>query len=133
MRRTAAAAGIGIVLLTSACGGSDDTAGDGPSAPAKPGATVTVPLLSFTPGDVTIKVGQTVTWVNGNDIGHVIEEGTYEVDKTSGLRTSEKSDGAFSLKIAKKGDTVSYTYPKAGTFSYFCTIHKGMNATVTVS
>jgi plastocyanin len=132
MRRLTALAGIGVVLLASGCGGSSSTKGDSPSAAAKPGATVTIPLLTFTPGYVTIKTGQTVTWVNKNDITHEIVEGSYELDKSSGLRTSEKSDGAFSLKVAKKGDTVYYTYPKAGTFTYFCTIHKGMNATVTV-
>jgi plastocyanin len=136
MARTAsaslAAAALGTLLLASACGGSSDSdakpAADGA---AKPGASVGIPLLSFDPATVTIKAGQTVTWTNGNNISHVLEEGSYAVDK-DGLRTSEKSDGAFSLKVAKKGDVVSHTYDKAGTFTYFCTIHKGMNATVVV-
>jgi plastocyanin len=37
------------------------------------------------------------------------------------------------LKLSKKGQQVSHTYDKAGTFTYFCTIHKGMNGSVTVS
>ena len=132
MRRTAALT-LGLLVLTSACSGSSSSSSDSPAATAKPGAAVAIPLLSFTPDSVQVKVGQTVTWTNGNDIKHVLVEGTYQVDKSTGLRTSEKDDGVFSLTVAKKGDVVSHTYDKAGTFSYFCTIHKGMNATVTVS
>lgn len=132
MRRTAAALALGTLLLSAACGGSDEPSGTTGGTATKPGATVKMPLLSFDPVDVTVKVGESVTWVNENGIAHTLEQGTYEVDKGTGLRTSEKSDGAFTLDVAKKGDTVSFTYPKAGTFTYFCTIHKGMNGSVTV-
>ena len=132
MRRTAAAAALGTLLLASACGGSSDGKKDSAAAgPTKPGASVAIPLLSFDPAKVTVKAGQTVTWTNKNDISHVLQEGTYTLDG-NGLRSSEKSDGAFSLKVDKKGDVVSHTYDKPGTFTYFCTIHKGMNATVVV-
>ena len=125
MRRAAALAAL---LLATACSSSSSP----PSAQvSRPGATVQIPLLSFRPDPVTIRAGQTVTWVNGNDIRHVLVEGTYQVG-SDGLRTRESSDGAFSLKVAKAGDTVSHTYPKAGTFTYYCSIHKGMNGTVTV-
>ena len=131
MRRAAAAA-LGALLLTSACGGSSGSSKAAQSSPAKPGAAVGIPLLSFTPDTVTIQAGQTVTWTNGNDISHVLVEGSYAVDKHTGLRTSESDDGAFSLKVDKKNDVVSHTYPRAGTFTYYCSIHKGMNATVVV-
>ena len=130
MRRSTALA-LGILLATTACSGS--SSGSKPAAPHKPGASVAIPLLSLTPDTVRVKVGQTVTWTNGNDISHVLVEGTYQVDKSTGLRTSEHDDGTFSLKVSKKGDVVSHTYDKAGTFTYFCTIHKGMNGTVIVS
>jgi plastocyanin len=129
MRRaiTLAAAGAAL-LVTSACSGSSDPE---PATASLPGATVTIPLLAFDPATVTIAPGQTVTWKNGNDISHVLVERTYTVG-ADGLRTSETPDGAFSLKVDNTGDTVSHTYPKAGTFTYYCSIHKGMNATVTV-
>lgn len=129
MRRTAALA-LGLLVATTACSGSS---GAKPAGAAKPGAAVAIPLLSFTPDTVQVKVGQTVTWTNGNDIKHVLVQGTYQVDKSTGLRTSEKGDGTFSLTVDQKGDVVSHTYDKAGTFTYFCTIHKGMNGTVVVS
>lgn len=131
MRRAALASGLLLITTVTACSGSSSS-GAKPTTPTKPGASVAIPLLSFTPATVTVKTGQTVTWTNGNNIKHVVVEGTYQLDKSSGLRTSEKDDGAFSLTVEKKGDVVSHTYDKAGTFPYFCTIHKGMNGTVVV-
>ena len=135
MRRTTLVLALAPLLALAACGGgSGSTAATKAAAPAasKPGATVNIPLLSFDPVTTTIKTGQTVTWVNGNDINHVLVEGTYKVD-SSMLRTDETDDKAFNLVVAKKGDTVEHTYAKAGTFTYYCTIHKGMNATVVVT
>lgn len=132
MRRAPAVAITGLVLLTAACSSSSSKGDSAASAaPAKPGAAVAIPLLMFSPDKVTVKTGQTVTWTNGNDINHVLVEGTYKVDG-NGLRTSETDDKAFNLKVAKKGDVVSHTYEKAGTYTYYCTIHKGMNGTVVV-
>lgn len=119
---------LAALALTGACSSSSSPK---TVAATKPGATVTIPLLGFDPATVTIKPGQTVTWKNGNDISHVLVEGSYALDG-NGLRSSEHPDGAFSLKVDKTGDTVSHTYPKAGTFTYYCSIHKGMNATVIV-
>jgi plastocyanin len=120
-----------LVGLSAACGGS--SAGSPPAAvPAKDGVVVNTGLLSFDPQSVTVKPGQAVTWLGGDNITHVLVEGTYTVGG-DGLRTEQTEDNAFSLELTKKGQHVSHTYDKAGTFTYFCTIHKGMNGTVTVS
>ena len=136
MRRTTLVLALTPLLALAACGGggSSTTASSQPPAAAatKPGATVKIPLLAFDPVTTTVKAGQTVTWVNGNNINHELVEGTYKVDSTM-LRTSETDDKAFKLEVAKTGDTVEHTYAKAGTFTYYCTIHKGMNATVIVT
>jgi plastocyanin len=127
----AAAAVLSVLLTTAACGGSS-APGSTAASTTKADASVSTALLAFDPKDVRIKAGQTVTWVGGDNITHVLVEGTYEVG-ADGLRTKDSDDKAFSLKLTKKGQQVSHTYDKAGTFSYFCTIHKGMNGTVTVS
>lgn len=132
MRRTAlAAAGLGLIALT-ACGGGE-TMGEAPDEPSTAsGPVVKMPLTQFDPAMISIKVGETLTWENSNDIGHTLVQGTYEVD-SAGQRTSEKDDGTFTLDVKKKGDTVTHTYATAGTFTYYCTIHKAMNGTVTVA
>jgi plastocyanin len=116
------------LLLSAACGSS--------SAPAAAGTTgdmtVSTALLAFDPSAVRIKKTQTVTWVGGDNITHVLVEGTYKVGADK-LRTEQTDDKAFNLTLTKTGQKVSHTYDKAGTFTYYCTIHKGMNGTVVVS
>ena len=129
-RTLTTAAVLALLLTTAACGGSSNGSSSEPTAKAD--ASVNTALLAFDPKDVRIKSGQTVSWVAGDNITHVLVEGTYEVG-ADGLRTKENDDKAFSLKLTKKGQQVTHTYDKAGTFTYFCTIHKGMNGTVTVS
>lgn len=94
---------------------------------------VTLVSLNFMPETLTVSVGDTVIWVNGEPITHTITSGTFSgVDETTGLRASEAADGMFDEKLSEKGGTFSYTFETAGTFQYFCDIHDGMNATVVV-
>lgn len=93
---------------------------------------VSTALLAFDPKVARIKTGQTVTWVGGDGITHVLVEGTYQVGG-DGLRTSQTDDKAFNLTLTKKGQEVSHTYDKPGTFTYYCTIHHGMNGSVVVT
>lgn len=133
MRRTALALAMGSLLVASACGSSGSKPSAGAAPAAKAGATVNMTFTVFDKKSYDIKAGQALTFVNANPIEHVIVEGTYKVD-ADGLRTTETDDKAFNLAIpAKKGYSVSQTFAKAGTFTFYCTIHKGMNATVTVS
>jgi len=127
----ATAAVLSVLLTTAACGGSSSS-GARSTSKAKADASVNTALRAFDPKEVRIKAGQTVSWVGGDNITHVLVEGTYDVG-ADGLRTKETDDKAFSLRLTKKGQQVSHTYDKAGTFTYFCSIHKGMNGTVVVS
>ena len=103
------------------------------SAPAAPAASVVhLKLLSFEPAEVRIEPGTTVQWQNDNPIGHTVTSGEYEVGP-DGLRTAETPDGTFDGKLATTGDAFSHTFPEAGTYSYYCSIHKGMNATLDVA
>jgi plastocyanin len=126
-----AASLLSALLTTAACGGSSTPDTEAAST-TKAAASVDTALLAFDPKEVRISAGQTVSWIGGDNITHVLVEGTYEVG-ADGLRTKQTDDEAFSLKLTKKGQQVSHTYDKAGTFTYFCTIPKGMNGTVTVS
>ena len=136
MRRLATTVALTSLLLASACGGSDDKAdtpsGGGSTGASKAGATVPMVLTEFKPTDFTIKAGETLTFENENNITHVIVGGSWKAD-ANGLRTEEKDDKSYDLKVSKKGDKVEHTFDKPGTYQFFCTIHKGMNGTVTVS
>ena len=71
----------------------------------------------FTPAPVTISVGDTIRWTNGGDDRH----------------TTTSYDGLWDSLDLKTGASYSQTFPVAGTFQYFCTIHGGkMQATVIV-
>lgn len=78
---------------------------------------VTIQNMAFTPQNLRVKVGQTVTWTNQDQILHTVTSDT----------------GAFESGNMNPGGTFSFTFTKAGTFSYHCAIHSGMKAQVTVT
>lgn len=98
--------------------------------------TVVTMSLKFMPTDITIKVGDTVTWKNGEEITHTITSGTWgEVNQATGLRGTQTPDGMFDHSLSPKGkpgDTFSFTFTTAGTYMYYCQPHLTMNAMVIV-
>jgi plastocyanin len=114
-----------FALAAAGCGGSDDDSSGGGSttsssepAPASGGGgTVTIDMkdIQFDPSSATVKVGQTVKWVNEDDVPHNVVGGPLKSD-TFG-----------------KGGTFEFTPKKAETISYVCTIHPNMKATLTVT
>jgi len=101
-----------------------------------PGTVITIGL-KFMPRDITVKVGDTVTWENGETIGHTITSGAWgDVNESTGLRGTQTPDGLFDHDLApmgSDGDTFSFTFTEVGVFPYYCNPHKTMNATVTVT
>jgi amicyanin len=78
---------------------------------------VKVDNFSFTPQTLTVPVGTTVTWVNQDDVPHNILSSEGRTLKSPVLDTDQK---------------FSYTFTKAGTYSYYCGIHPKMTAKVVV-
>jgi plastocyanin len=72
---------------------------------------------SFSPNPVEVKAGETVTWVNDDSARHTV--------------TSK--DGTFDSGMMGKGQSFSYTFDKAGEYSYFCEPHPSMVGTVVVT
>jgi plastocyanin len=72
--------------------------------------------FTFTPMEVTVKVGTQITWTNGDDIPHTVVS----------------SDNAFKSKTLDTDEKFSFTPTKPGTYSYFCSIHPKMTAKVVV-
>jgi len=77
---------------------------------------VKIDNFSFGPMELTVPVGTTVTWTNRDDIPHTVVS-TDKVFKSQVLDTDEK---------------FSFTFSKAGTYPYFCSIHPKMTGKVVV-
>jgi plastocyanin len=75
-----------------------------------PPAEVRVDNFTFGPGTLTVPVDSTVTWLNKDDVPHVIAS----------------NDGVFRSKALDTDDQYSFTFTKPGTYEYFCSIHPKM-------
>jgi plastocyanin len=96
------------------------SAPDGAKAAAPvAGNSVAIKGFAFAPAALTVKTGTRVTWTNQDSDAHTV--------------TSAGSGGPLSSKALDNGDTFSFTFTKAGTYRYLCTIHPFMTATVTVT
>ncbi|MBV9173726.1 MAG: cupredoxin domain-containing protein [Chloroflexi bacterium] len=85
-----------------------------PNAPGGP--RLTIENFNFTPADLTVGSGATVTWTNNDDVEHTVTA----------------SDNTFGSKALETGDTFSFTFTQPGTYTYFCSIHPFMTGRVTV-
>ncbi len=66
---------------------------------------VTIEKFAFTPAEVTVKAGSTVTWVNRDELPH-----------------SVAGDG-FSSDMLDKDMQFSHTYTEPGSYDYICPLH----------
>ncbi|MFI9508961.1 plastocyanin/azurin family copper-binding protein [Nocardia sp. NPDC052566] len=122
------------LIILPACGSSSTPSAPSVAAPAgAPGAAATVhtKLLKFEPEKLTVKVGTTVTWEVPDSLAHTVTTGKFTLGG-DGLRTSENPDGVID-KPLRKGQNVTHTFDKPGTYTYYCSIHKGMRGEVTVT
>jgi len=87
------------------------------AAQSKPPATeVKIDNFSFSPAELRVPVGTTVTWTNRDDIPHTVV-------------STEK---AFKSKVLDTDEKYSFTFGTAGTYAYFCSIHPKMTGKVIV-
>jgi plastocyanin len=125
-----------IAAVFAGCSAHAETPATAPTGAtsAAAGPVIKLRSLMFNPSTTTVKVGTTVTWLNDEAITHTVTSGRFiGVDKTTGLRSSQNPDGTFNAKLAGKGKTFSFTFTKPGIYTYYCDIHQGMNATITVA
>lgn len=89
---------------------------DRTSARAAANGSVTIADFAFTPAQITIDEGDTVTWTNKGPTAH----------------SATAPDGSFDTGIFPAGQSRSHTFNDAGTFSYICTPHPNMHGTIVV-
>ena len=80
-----------------------------------PGA-VTIKNFMFSPMDITIKAGSTVTWKNLDGEPHTVVNDA----------------GMFHSAALDQNDTYQYKFDKPGVYKVFCGIHPNMKETITV-
>ena len=80
-------------------------------------AQIKIANFTFDPPTLTVKAGTTVTWVNADDIPHVVLEKT----------------GKFRSPAIDTDDKFSQTFSTPDTVEYFCAIHPHMTGKIVVT
>ena len=94
------AACASLVAVATGCGGAADGA---------PVATTEVTMAKsyrFSPRTIEVAAGATVTWTNEDNFTHTV-----------------RVDGQADHEVGR-GESVSITFPKPGTYHYVCTLHR---------
>ncbi|HKN54157.1 MAG TPA: cupredoxin family copper-binding protein [Amycolatopsis sp.] len=73
---------------------------------------------AFSPASLTVHTGDTVTWMQHDEAPHDA--------------TTTSAPAAFRSPQLSQGQSWSYTFQQAGTYSYYCSVHPDMRASVTV-
>ena len=115
MRRKSVLRALAILALAGCGGGGSDTP-TGPTTGGGGANGVTVGNNFFSPANLTVATGATVTWTWAmGDVEHTV---TFD-DNAPG--SARQSSGTFQR-----------TFGTAGTFTYFCALHPHMTGTVVV-
>ena len=87
------------------------------SAPAHAeGMMVKIENFTFSPPELTVKPGTTITWENGDDIPHSVVE----------------AGGKFHSKALDTGEKFTMRFVDAGEVTYFCGLHPHMTGKIIV-
>lgn len=90
-------------------------------SPPPMSAQISIEDFQFSPGNVTVQTGSTVTWTHVGNINHTVTA----------------DDGSFDSGSMGGGDVFKFTFTETGTYTYFCEFHggpggSGMSGTITV-
>ena len=124
-----------LALGLVACGGDDEESnggGGGASTTEQPadtggggggGTQVSMENVQFSPKDVTVSAGETITFTNNEAVPH-------DVHKTSGPGEDFASGPSGGMQ---EGDTFELTLARPGEYEYVCDVHApGMSGSITV-
>jgi amicyanin len=122
---------LALGLVAAGCGDDDDDGGGGNGAATTEepaggggdggggggGTEVSMEGIAFEPAEITVSVGDTVTWTNNDSVPHDVTADSFSSGEAGGMAG---------------GDVFEHTFEEAGTFDYVCTVHPGMEGTVVV-
>jgi plastocyanin len=104
LSRSASAAAAALLLLSFAAGDAHAET-----------IAVSIDNFTFAPNELKLKVGDTVTWTNHDDIPHTVV-----------------SAGKFRSKTLDTDDSFAFTFATAGDYKYFCSLHPHMTGMIKV-
>ena len=80
----------------------------------------------YKPHVITVRAGQTITWIDNGKNPHSVTANTGQKDSfdSSPLCSASNTSGCM-----KKGDTFKHKFTQTGTFTYYCRIHGKPNDT----
>jgi plastocyanin len=106
------------------------TSSGGQSSGAASSGTVHMGDTNFLQSSVTISKGGKVTLIDDASVVHIIQNGSWD----NGTAKPAKEAGAPTVQVNFQGNDTHDIGPfnTAGTFHVYCTVHPGMNLTITV-
>lgn len=78
--------------------------------------SITIDNFSFTPKEITVSKGTTVTWINHDDVPHTVVS----------------TDKKFKSRALDTDERFSFTFSDSGAYGYFCSVHPVMTGKVIV-
>jgi plastocyanin len=105
-----------------------------PRGAANPEVDITnlSPRQWYMPKQVSIRQGDSVTWVNKDIEPHTVTSGMGAGIESLLSNRQGTSNGIFNSGLFGPGDSWSYNFTEPGRYTYFCTIHPWMEGVVTV-
>lgn len=89
------------------------------SSESIPANAVEIKDFAFGPSKITVKKGTKVTWTNQDSAKHDV-------------KPDQESDAFKGSELLAKGESYEFTFNTVGTYSYHCSPHPYMKATVEV-
>lgn len=99
-------------------GSTSGTVGAGATVTNSNNVAVAIKNFAFTPPSLQVKAGTKVTWTNNDTAPHTVTSVT---------------GGTLNSPQLATGESYSFTFTKAGTYSYYCSVHPNMKGTVVVT
>jgi plastocyanin len=115
--RLALSAGGLILLVGGLAACFSDRPATGPELPGT-GSAVSIENFAFVPATLSVASGTTVTWTNKDNVQHTV---------------SADDGNTFDSSAFGHGQTFQFTAGAPGTYSYSCSIHPFMKATLVVT
>lgn len=121
------ASALALAVLAAGCGRGNSESVDDAGAAATPAAAaispagmkpldITIDNFSYSPATLTIHAGQSVTWVNHDDVPHTVTA----------------NDKSFDSKAMDTDARYTHVFTTPGTYAYFCAVHPHMTAQIIV-